>query len=83
MPENNSTKTVLICQNTACRKTGSAKLLAAFSGLLPEGSVIGCGCLGHCGNGPTVVVVPDRAWYHQVHLEQVAAIIQRHFPSSC
>ncbi|NJO80969.1 MAG: (2Fe-2S) ferredoxin domain-containing protein [Cyanobacteria bacterium RM1_2_2] len=74
-------KTVLICQNSACRKTGAAKVLKAFQAkLLPKGAVLGCGCLGQCGNGPTVLVMPDQIWYYRVHLEQVSAIVQQHFP---
>lgn len=74
-----STETVLICQNTACRKAHSAKVLAAFqAALLPEVNVMGCPCLGQCGNGPMVLMLPERVWYHRVHPEEVPTIVQRH-----
>jgi (2Fe-2S) ferredoxin len=70
---------VLICQNTACRKAGSAQILAAFQAMCAEpGQVVGCRCLGQCGNGPMVLVLPEQVWYHQVHLEQVPVIVQQH-----
>lgn len=75
-------KTVLICQNTACRKAGSAAVLAAFQANLqpdlPDLTVVGCRCLGHCGNGPMVLILPEQIWYNRVHPDQVLAIIQRH-----
>jgi (2Fe-2S) ferredoxin len=77
----NSAERVLICQNTACRKTGAAKVLKAFQAKLdPQETALGCGCLGQCGNGPMVLVLPDQIWYYQVHVEQVSAIIECHFP---
>jgi (2Fe-2S) ferredoxin len=69
-------KTLLICQNTACRKAGSAKVLAAFQAQLPEMTVIGCRCLGQCGNGPMIIVMPEQVWYHRVHPNYVPAIVQ-------
>jgi (2Fe-2S) ferredoxin len=72
---------VLVCQNRSCRKAGAAKVLAMFqSRLLFSSMVQGCGCLGHCGNGPTVLVLPDQVWYYKVHPDQVAIIAERHFP---
>lgn len=74
-----SAQTVLICQNTACRKAGSAEVLAAFqSASLPHVTVIGCRCLGQCGNGPMVLVMPEQVWYHRVHPDEVPAIVHRH-----
>lgn len=76
-----STQTVLICQNKACRKAGSAKVLAAFqTALASEGEVeiVRSPCLGQCGNGPMVLVLPEQVWYYRVHPEEVPAIVQRH-----
>jgi (2Fe-2S) ferredoxin len=92
---------VLVCQNTACRRMGSAKVLTAFQVYLtrilaesptspsdsppvsapPSDGVIditvtGCHCLGQCGNGPMVLVLPDQIWYHRIHPDEVAAIVQ-------
>jgi (2Fe-2S) ferredoxin len=73
-------RTVLICQSKACCKGGSAKVLAAFQALpLPAGvEVVGSGCLGQCGNGPMVRVLPDEVWYNRVQPEEVSAVVDRH-----
>jgi (2Fe-2S) ferredoxin len=72
-------KRVLVCQNTACRKGGSAKVLAAFQAAsLPEVAIEPSRCLGQCGNGPMVVVLPDEVWYSRVIPAEVAAVIERH-----
>lgn len=72
-----SAKTVLICQNTTCRKAGSAKVLASFRSIaVPDVTVVGSGCLGQCGNGPMVLVMPDQVWYRRVRPADVPLIQQ-------
>jgi (2Fe-2S) ferredoxin len=72
-----SDPTILICQNTACRKAGSAKVLAAFQTQeLADITIVGCRCLGQCGNGPMVLILPEQVWYHRVHPDEVATIVQ-------
>ena len=74
-----STQTVLVCQNTACRKAGATRVLAAFQAApLREVTVVDCRCLGQCGNGPMVLIMPEQVWYHRVHPDEVNAIVQRH-----
>ena len=74
-----SPQRILVCQNRTCRKQGAEKVLAAFqSQPVPGVTVTGCGCLGECGNGPMVQVVPDQIWYNQVHPDEVPAIVKRH-----
>lgn len=69
---------VLVCQNRSCRRAGAARVLAAFKALAPqEVAVVACGCLGHCGSGPMVLILPAEAWYDHLHPQDVAAIIQR------
>ncbi|MCU0526859.1 MAG: (2Fe-2S) ferredoxin domain-containing protein [Elainella sp. Prado103] len=70
--------TVLVCQGKACRKAGSLEILAAFQAAHLEISVVGCHCLGQCGNGPMILVLPEQVWYHQVHLGKVPTIGQQH-----
>lgn len=70
---------VLVCQNRTCRKQGSEKVLAAFQAHAPVGVTIeGSQCLGQCGNGPMVRILPDDSWYWQVNADEVPAIVQRH-----
>ncbi len=67
---------ILVCQNRTCRKQGAADVLAAFRDLdLPSISIEGCGCLGNCGNGPMVLVLPARIWYYRVHPRDVPKIV--------
>lgn len=70
---------VLVCQNRTCRKQGSAKVLAAFQAEpVPGVAVVASSCLGQCGNGPMVHVVPDEIWYSQVQSDEVSAVVDRH-----
>ncbi|MGG6283090.1 (2Fe-2S) ferredoxin domain-containing protein [Leptolyngbya sp. AN03gr2] len=71
--------TVRICQHNSCRKQGAAKVLKAFQTLAPnEMSIEPSQCLGQCGNGSMVLVLPDQVWYCRVLPEEVAAIVDRH-----
>ncbi|QIZ70673.1 (2Fe-2S) ferredoxin domain-containing protein [Oxynema aestuarii] len=72
-------KQVFVCQNRCCRQYGSDRVLAAFQRDPVEGvTVKTCGCTGHCGNGPMVLVEPDGIWYWRVHPDEVPTIIERH-----
>ena len=72
-------KQVIICQNRTCRKQGSAKVLAAFQDLqLADFNVISASCLGKCGNGPMVLILPDQVWYSRVHPDEVSILIKQH-----
>ena len=74
-----TSKCVRVCQSKSCRKLGAANVLAAFqSHPIADVEVVGCGCLGQCGNGPMVVVSPGQVWYCGVRSEEVAAIVTRH-----
>lgn len=51
---------IRVCTNRTCRKQGSLDTLQVLSGIAPPYvTVNSCGCLGHCGAGPNVVVLPD------------------------
>jgi uncharacterized protein (DUF952 family)/(2Fe-2S) ferredoxin len=71
---------VLICQHLTCRKQGAAKVLAAFRTLnTPNVTYEGCGCLGNCGNGPMVFILPARIWYYLVQphdVPKIAAVLK-------
>ena len=36
------------------------------------------GCLNICANGPTLIVLPDRVWYHHVDLAAAERIFYEH-----
>lgn len=72
-------RSVQVCQNRTCRRQGAAAVLAAFqTQMVPGVQVEGCGCLGQCGNGPMVFVIPDQVWYSRVHSAEVPTIVQGH-----
>ncbi|NJL87161.1 MAG: (2Fe-2S) ferredoxin domain-containing protein [Leptolyngbyaceae cyanobacterium SM1_1_3] len=72
---------VLVCQNTSCRQYGSAQVLRAFQQANVE--VRRSGCLGQCGNGPMVLVLPDEFWYDRVSPSQVPMIAEQHRQQGC
>lgn len=74
-----SHRCVRVCQNRTCRKQGAAKVLAAFEAMsIPGVTVIGSSCLGQCGNGPMVLVLPDMVWYSGVRVAEVPLIVEQH-----
>ncbi|MCC3412085.1 MULTISPECIES: (2Fe-2S) ferredoxin domain-containing protein [unclassified Microcoleus] len=74
-----SSRRVLVCQNRTCRKQNAAKVLTTFQQLSgAEVEVVASSCLGQCGNGPMVLVLPEEVWYSGVSAEEVAAITDRH-----
>ncbi|MGB3536092.1 MAG: (2Fe-2S) ferredoxin domain-containing protein [Microcoleaceae cyanobacterium] len=69
---------ILVCQNRTCRKQGSTQVLEAFQAVATsEIEIKATGCLGHCGNGPMVVILPEEMWYNQVEPEDAVTIIEK------
>jgi (2Fe-2S) ferredoxin len=74
-----STKCVQICQHRSCIKQGAKKVLAAFQSLpVANVTVTASGCLGQCGNGPMVLVLPDMVWYCRVLPQEVPILVEKH-----
>ncbi|EAW38308.1 ferredoxin [Lyngbya sp. PCC 8106] len=72
-------KKVLVCQNRTCRKQGSAQVLAAFQAEpIPDVGIEATGCLGQCGNGPMVIILPEEVWYNRIQPEEVPTIVEYH-----
>lgn len=70
---------ILVCQNRTCRKQGSKEVLAAFQVEAIAGvEIMGSGCLGQCGNGPMVLVLPEEIWCDRVTPDEVARIVERY-----
>ncbi|MGK7955544.1 MAG: (2Fe-2S) ferredoxin domain-containing protein [Crocosphaera sp.] len=68
-------RTILVCQGRCCRKDGSTQLLAAFQSQTPENiKIVPCGCLGQCGNGPNIVVLPDKIFYQRIYPQDIPTI---------
>jgi (2Fe-2S) ferredoxin len=70
---------VLVCQNRTCLKQGAAAVFAAFQATQISGyTILKSSCMGQCGNGPMIRVLPEDIWYHRVRPDEVSAIIQYH-----
>ncbi|XP_073142955.1 uncharacterized protein [Henckelia pumila] len=51
---------IRVCTNRTCRKQGSLDVLQVLSGIAPPSvAVNSCGCLGKCGLGPNLVILPE------------------------
>lgn len=70
---------VLVCQHRSCLRNDAATVLEFFQAAIPLGVFAsGSDCMGQCGAGPTVRVMPDDVWYCQVKPGDVAAIVEQH-----
>jgi (2Fe-2S) ferredoxin len=68
---------ILVCQNRTCRKQGSSHVLTAFQTVATsEIEIQATGCLGQCGNGPIVLILPEEIWYYQVNPKDAVTVIQ-------
>ncbi|BAZ84190.1 hypothetical protein NIES806_03740 [Dolichospermum compactum NIES-806] len=70
---------VKVCQHRTCRKQGATEVLADLKAFpLPNVTVTSSGCLGQCGNGPMVLVVPEMVWYCRVLPQEVPRLVEQH-----
>lgn len=54
-----SCREIRVCVNRTCARSGSMETLNFITGLAPPNvKVKSCGCLGRCGSGPNLVVLP-------------------------
>ncbi|NJK38967.1 MAG: (2Fe-2S) ferredoxin domain-containing protein [Oscillatoriales cyanobacterium RM1_1_9] len=72
---------ILICQNRTCRQQGSAQVLANglanFKALsISDWTIRGTGCLGHCGSGPMILILPEEICCDRVQPEDISSLIQ-------
>lgn len=78
------TKHVLVCGNVDCADRGSIALISSIRRLLKtagrerEIRVTRTGCMGRCGEGPTIAVYPDGIWYRGVQETDAAELVQEH-----
>jgi (2Fe-2S) ferredoxin len=79
IPISMSVRSVLVCQNRTCKKQGANAVLAAFKASpIDDVTVVASGCLGQCGNGPMVLILPDLAWYSGVTPGEVPLVVKNH-----
>jgi NADH-quinone oxidoreductase subunit F len=75
---------VLVCAGGGCLSCGSGALAdqlereIAAAGLQSRAGVVKVGCLGLCGEGPLLLVVPDGTYYKAVEAAAVRRIVEGH-----
>ncbi|HET6146553.1 MAG TPA: CbiX/SirB N-terminal domain-containing protein [Polyangia bacterium] len=80
-------KHVLVCANADCADRGSLGLLSSLRRLVERAGrqrdirVTRTGCMGRCGEGPTVAVYPDGIWYRQVAESDAPELVREHLLS--
>lgn len=78
-------KHVLVCGNADCASRGSVMLIGALRRLIKQAGheqgikVTKTGCMGRCGEGPTVAVYPDGIWYRAVTVANATELVEEHF----
>lgn len=74
-----SPRCVQVCQNRTCKKQGAVQVLAALAALpIPGVTITASSCLGQCGNGPMVLILPDMVWYSGVQPDKVSLLVEDH-----
>eukprot|EP00238_Polyblepharides_amylifera_P010010 CAMPEP_0196589690 /NCGR_PEP_ID=MMETSP1081-20130531/64316_1 /TAXON_ID=36882 /ORGANISM="Pyramimonas amylifera, Strain CCMP720" /LENGTH=238 /DNA_ID=CAMNT_0041912557 /DNA_START=233 /DNA_END=949 /DNA_ORIENTATION=+ len=77
---NGSNNEIRICTNKVCRKQGSYQILQDFKDLVDPAQVqvIKTGCLGKCGEGPNVAMLPSGlVLKHVSTTAHVARLVER------
>ena len=70
---------VLVCQHRTCTKDGAGEVLRLFQERQIQDVIIeACGCLGLCGSGPMVLLLPDNIYYWQITPKKAQKIIESH-----
>ncbi|MCX7911895.1 MAG: SLBB domain-containing protein, partial [Dehalococcoidales bacterium] len=81
--QQNSTRTIFICQGTGCSSGQSVEITDALKAKIAElglknVSVDFTGCHGFCEQGPVAVVEPEGIFYTHVTVDDVAEIATSH-----
>lgn len=77
-------KHVLVCGNADCAERGSIALISSMRRLLRRAKrdqdirVTRTGCMGRCGEGPTVAVYPDGIWYRGMQEDDAKEVVEEH-----
>jgi (2Fe-2S) ferredoxin len=77
---------ILMCQKSTCMKQGGKAVCKALEqaihdrGLEGQVTIRGTGCMKNCKDGPNVIL-PNKTRYRRIQSQDVAAVIDRHFPA--
>lgn len=86
-PSRNKPATILVCQKSDCCKRGGNAVTRALQtelanrGLTEQVTIRGTGCMKQCKAGPNLVM-PDKSRYSRIRSEEVAALVDQHFPGT-
>ena len=91
--DNKSQKTkpkakVLFCQKSTCWKKGGKATCQTLKnelqqrGIAEKVEIKTVGCLKQCKKAPNIVIMPDKARYHNVKPKQVSLLITKHLLSN-
>lgn len=86
-PSRTKPATILVCQKSDCCKRGAAAVTKALQaelsdrGLTDQVKICGTGCMKQCKAGPNLVM-PDKSRYTRIQADQVAALVDKHFPGT-
>lgn len=76
------TKIYVCTQGKKCPKRGSKKVLEKLQAEVADQAssleIKGCGCLGTCKKGPSLIVTPEKTRYGRVKPEDAAEIVKAH-----
>ncbi len=74
----NSWKVMFVCNGKSCTKDGANGVLNELKKRANQGIEIKTKfCVGKCGNGPIIVVLPKETWYEKVSLEKLNLILEK------
>ena len=82
-PAERSKVKILVCQKSHCFNNGGKEIYSALTAQLKDCNLDDrvnvklTGCLKCCKKGPNMVVLPDRASYHNVKASQIPAIVAK------
>ncbi len=77
-------KHVLVCGNADCADRGGIALIGSMRRVIRKAKreqdirVTRTGCMGRCGEGPTVAVYPDGIWYRGVQVADADELVEEH-----
>ena len=65
-----------VCQHLTCKRQGAAAVFQALQAQTADAAVMPCGCLGRCGEGSNVLVLPDGEIQTSLTPERVSLMLQ-------
>ena len=74
-------KQILVCGGSGCTSNHSKDILNRFKELckdMKDIHIVSPGCFGLCAMGPSAIIFPEQAFYHNLTVEKVDQIFENH-----